>query len=69
MEDETRLHRGDMPMLKVTSSLVGSPGQTPSVVVVEERKGTKKEVQTISIEAGGGAVDPTSVIIQAEIRR
>ena len=60
LEDETRLHRGDVPMIQVDSSLVGALGQTPSIVVAEERKGTKKEVQTISVDGGGGNVDPTS---------
>ena len=41
-------------MTHVDSCLVGSPGQTPSIVVSEERKGTAREVQTISIDAGGG---------------
>ena len=61
LEDESRLHRGDMPLLQVESSLVGAPGHTPTIIVTEERKGTKKEVQTISIDGGGGNVDPTSV--------
>ena len=60
LEDETRLHRGDMPMIQVDSSLVGALGQTPSIVVAEERKGTKKEVQTISVDGGGDNVNPTS---------
>jgi hypothetical protein len=60
MEDETRLHRGDMPMLQVQSSLVGSLGHMPSIIVAEERKGTKKEVQTIAIDAGGTTADPAS---------
>eukprot|EP00804_Cyclotella_cryptica_P021433 CCRYP_005783-RA/>CCRYP_005783-RA protein AED:0.00 eAED:0.00 QI:831/1/1/1/1/1/3/2372/6166 len=61
LEDESRLHRGDMPLLQVESSLIGSPGQIPSIEVAEQRKGTKKEVQTISIDGGGGFVDPTSM--------
>ena len=61
LEDESRLHRGDMPLLQVESSLIGAPGQIPSIAVAEQRKGTNKEVQTISIEGGGGFVDPTSM--------
>jgi hypothetical protein len=61
IEDETRLHRGDMPMIQVESLLVGAgPDQIPSISVSEERKGTRKEVQTISIDGGGNNVDPTS---------
>jgi hypothetical protein len=61
LEDISRIHRGDMPLLQVVSSLSGSPGQTPSIEVAELRKGTRKEVQTIAINGGGGNVDPASM--------
>lgn len=60
MEDEARFHPGDMPMLQVQSFLVGSLGHMPSIIVAEERNGTKKEAQTIFIDAGSGSVDPAS---------
>ena len=60
LEDGSRLHRGDMQLLVIDSSLVGTPGEVPSIVAIEERKGTEKEVQTITIDAGGSNVDPSS---------
>ncbi|KAL3774885.1 hypothetical protein ACHAW5_007303 [Stephanodiscus triporus] len=60
LEDGSRLHRGDMPELVVESFLTGTPGEIPSIVVTEERKGTIKEVQTITVDGGGDNVDPTS---------
>ncbi|KAL7537095.1 hypothetical protein ACHAXR_007582 [Thalassiosira sp. AJA248-18] len=60
LEDGSRLHRGDMPLLVVDSSLTGTPGETPSIVVAEERRGTQKEVQTITIDGAGSNVDPGS---------
>ena len=60
LEDGSRLHRGDMLELVATSFLTGTPGESPSIVVTEERKGTIKEVQTVTVDAGGGNVDPTS---------
>ena len=54
LEDISRIHRGDMLLLQVVSSLNGSPGHTPSIVVAEQRKGT-------TINGGGGNVDPTSM--------
>ena len=60
LEDGTRIHRGDMQLLSAESHLSGVPGQTPMIIVEEERKGTKQEVQTITTEGGGGNVDPTS---------
>lgn len=47
LEDGSRLHRGDMLELVATSFLTGTPGESPSIVVTEERKGTIKEVQTL----------------------
>jgi hypothetical protein len=49
-----------MPELVVESFLTGTPDESPSIVVTEERKGTIKEVQTITVDGGGGNVDPTS---------
>ena len=61
LEDGSRLHRGDMPLLVVDSSLIGTPGESPTITVAEERKGTIKEVQTITVDGGSGVnVDPTS---------
>jgi len=62
LEDGSMLHRGDMPLLVVDSSLLtGTPDESPSIVVTEERKGTIKEVQTITVDSGTGVnVDPTS---------
>ena len=61
LEDGSRLHRGDMPLLVVDSSLSGTPGESPTIIVAEERKGTIKEVQTITVDGGSGVnVDPTS---------
>ena len=60
LEDGSRLHRGDMPLLAVDSSLTGTPGGIPSIVVTEERKGTTKEVQTVAIDGGGANIDPAS---------
>jgi len=60
LEDGSRLHRGDMPFIVVESFLTGAPGQTPVIVVEEERRGTKQEVQTITIEGNGSNVDPNS---------
>ena len=40
IEDETRLHRGDMPMLRVQSFLVGSLGHMPSIIVGDQEGGT-----------------------------
>ncbi len=60
LDDWSRMHRGDMPMFIVESNLTGAPGQTPSIEVIETRKGTFKEIQTITVDGGGGIVDPTS---------
>lgn len=60
LDDGSRMHQGDMPMFIVESTLTGAPGQTPSIKVLEVRKGTFKEIQTIAIDGGGGNVDPTS---------
>lgn len=54
LEDASRLHRGDMPELVAHSLLTGTPGESPSIVVTEERKGTIKEVQTITVDGGDG---------------
>ena len=52
---------GDMPLLVVDSSLSGTPGERPTIIVAEERKGTIKEVQTITVDGGSGVnVDPMS---------
>ena len=56
-----RIHRGDMPPLVVHSDLNGGGSIiSPSIEVMEERKGTLMEVQTIEVTAGGPSVDPTS---------
>ena len=60
LEDGSRLHRGDVQFISVESHLTGAPGQTPVIVVEEERKGTKQEVQTITIDGNGSNVDPNS---------
>ena len=60
LEDGSRMHRGDMPLFVVDSHLTGAPGQSPSIIVIEERKGTKKEVQTIRVDGGGTNIDLTS---------
>ncbi len=60
LEDGSRAHRGDMPLLVIGSSLIGTPDGSISIVVAEERKGTVKEVQTITVDGGGNNVDPTS---------
>mmetsp|Transcript_25263 Transcript_25263/g.52844 ORF Transcript_25263/g.52844 Transcript_25263/m.52844 type:complete len:1508 (+) Transcript_25263:155-4678(+) len=60
LEDGLRSHRGDMPLLVAGSSLTGTPGEIPSIIVTEERKGTIKEVQTINVDGGGADVDPSS---------
>lgn len=60
LEDGSRVHRGDMPLLVVDSFLTGTLGGSTSIVVAEERKGTIKEVQTITVDGGGANVDPTS---------
>jgi len=60
LEDGSRLHRGDMPFILVESFLTGAPGQTPIIVVEEERRGTKQEVQTIAIDGNGKNVDQNS---------
>ena len=60
LEDGSRLHRGDMRFISVESFLTGAPGQTPMIAVEEERRGTKQEVQTITIDGNGSNVDPNS---------
>ena len=60
LEDGSRTHRGDMPQLVADSFLTGTSGGSISIVVAEERKGTVKEVQTITVDGGGTNVDPTS---------
>lgn len=63
LEDETHLQRGDLPLFNVVSSLGGGAGHTPNITITEIRKGTKKEVQRISITAGGLYVDPASKFV------
>ena len=53
-------HHGDVPEMTVSSSLVAGDGADPQAIVTETRKGTFKEVQRISISAGGISVDPSS---------
>ena len=60
LEDGSRLHRGDVQSISVESHLTGAPGQIPMIIVEEERKGTKQEVQTITIDGNGSNVDPNS---------
>ncbi len=54
------LHRGDIPEFVLKSFLTEGAGARPSIVVTKERKGTIKEVQTITVNGGGDNVDPTS---------
>lgn len=60
LEDLTGSHRGDVPPFIVLSSLSSGTEILPSITVSEVRKGTFKEVQKISISAGGEKVDPLS---------
>ncbi len=60
VEDSKGTHRGDVPALEVVSSLLGGSGVSPSIIVDEVRKGTFKEVQRISVSAGGAGVDSQS---------
>lgn len=60
VEDLVGTHRGDVPEFEIVSSLIGGSGALPSIVVEEVRKGTAKEVQRISVSAGGAGVDPQS---------
>ena len=60
LEDAMRTHEGDMPAFGVSSSLTAGSGKFPSISTTEVRKGTQKEVQSISISAGGDLVDPES---------
>ena len=60
LDDVSHVHRGDLPDINVISSLAGGSGKMPMVVVKELRKGTWKEVQQISITAGGSMVHPAS---------
>lgn len=62
LEDGARTHRGDLPVLGVTSALTAGAGSgvVPTVTVTELRKGTSKEVQAITVAAGGPTVDPVS---------
>ena len=54
------LHRGDIPEFVLKSFLTEGAGARPSIVVTKERKGTIKEVQTITVNGGGNNVDSTS---------
>jgi len=60
LETKSLLNRGDVPDLAIISSLGGGSGYVPRITVDELRKGTSKEVQRISVLAGGASVDPSS---------
>lgn len=60
LEDLARTHRGDLAEMQVVSNLFGGSGWEPTATVEEVRKGTWKEVQRISVSAGGLGVDPLS---------
>ena len=60
LEDLAGTNYGDVAELQVVSNLFGGSGSEPTVKVEEVRKGTWKEVQRISISAGGLGVDPLS---------
>ncbi len=61
VDDLNGTHVGDEEAFVAVSSLTGGSGVLPSITVEELRKGTVKEVQRISISAGGGvSVDPNS---------
>ncbi len=60
VEDSTGTHRGDMQNIQVSSNLFTATSVTPSIQVKELRKGTFKEVQRVSVTAGGASVDPLS---------
>jgi hypothetical protein len=61
LEDFKGTNRGDVPDLKVISNLHGGIGVTPVITVREVRKGTWKEVQKISVTAGGATVNPLTL--------
>ena len=60
LEDKFGTHRGNVPTLDVESFLSGGSGSAPGIVVEETRRGTVKEVQTVSIIAGGTTVNSLS---------
>lgn len=60
LDDVSHYHQGDLPGLTTISNLVGGSGYEPQITVTELRKGTVKEVQVISVTAGGGIVDTSS---------
>ena len=60
LEDLAGTNYGDVTELQIVSNLFGGSGSEPTVKVEEVRKGTWKEVQRISISAGGLGVDPLS---------
>jgi len=60
LEDLAGTNYGDVTELLIVSNLFGGSGSEPTVKVEEVRKGTWKEVQRISISAGGLGVDPLS---------
>ena len=43
------LHCGDIPKFVLKSFLTEAAGESPSIVVTKERKGTIKEVQTVTV--------------------
>jgi len=60
LEDLVHTHHGDVTEMQVVSNLFGGSGWEPTATVEEVRKGTWKEVQRISVSAGGLGVDPLS---------
>lgn len=53
-------HQGDMPDLGIISHLSGGSGRKPMITVSEIKRGTSKEVQTITTVSNSGSVNPTS---------
>lgn len=60
LEDSDETHRGDMKEFQTVSYLSSGTDLSPTIEVKEIRKGTYKEVQKISIFAGGDYVDAKS---------
>lgn len=60
LEDSVGTHRGDMNEFEVQSYLSSGTEVSASIFVSEIRKGTYKEVQKISVSAGGVYVDSQS---------
>jgi hypothetical protein len=60
LNDAHGTHRGDMEEFQTHSNLSSGPGWLPIIKTQEVRKGTYKEVQKISVSAGGQNVSSVS---------